>query len=175
MAKTDLTISIEKKLMLKFYNTSTRFALEVPIGAHGGSEIMFGVADFVTVDIKNSPFPNQIPFIKCYEIKVSVADFKSKNGHNFYGDENYYIVSEEVWQAVLDEKIDIQYGVGVYLYKGGALYLKRKCVWDPKVLTFDDRMILLDAVMVKWESGTMYREMPVIWRNFKRIQNERKD
>lgn len=27
----------------------------------------------------------------CYEIKSSVDDFKSKNGHNFLGDFNYYV------------------------------------------------------------------------------------
>lgn len=36
----------------------------------------------------------------CYEVKSSVEDFHSKNGHNFIGDFNYYIMPEEVYAAV---------------------------------------------------------------------------
>lgn len=48
----------------------------------------------------------------CYEIKSSVEDFKSKNGHNFIGDYNYYVMPEEVYEAVRDL---IPYGVGVFV------------------------------------------------------------
>ncbi len=47
----------------------------------------------------------------CYEIKSSVADFKSKNGHNFIGDFNYYVMPREVFDEV---KNQIPYNVGVY-------------------------------------------------------------
>lgn len=46
----------------------------------------------------------------CYEVKSSVEDFHSKNGHNFIGDFNYYVMPEEVYEKVKDE---IPYGVGV--------------------------------------------------------------
>ena len=46
----------------------------------------------------------------CYEIKSSVADFESKNGHNFIGDYNYYIMPQEVFEQVKDK---IPYHVGV--------------------------------------------------------------
>lgn len=46
----------------------------------------------------------------CYEVKSSVEDFHSKNGHNFIGDFNYYVMPEEVYEKVKDE---IHYGVGV--------------------------------------------------------------
>ena len=36
----------------------------------------------------------------CYEIKSSVEDFHSKNGHNFIGDYNYYVMPSEVYQKV---------------------------------------------------------------------------
>lgn len=48
----------------------------------------------------------------CYEIKSSVDDFHSKNGHNFIGDFNYYIMLEEVFTLVKEE---IPYHVGVYV------------------------------------------------------------
>lgn len=39
----------------------------------------------------------------CYEVKSSVEDFHSKNGHNFIGDFNYYIMPEEVYALVSKE------------------------------------------------------------------------
>ena len=47
----------------------------------------------------------------CYEVKSSVADFHSKNGHNFIGDFNYYVMPPKVFELVKDE---IPYDVGVY-------------------------------------------------------------
>ena len=46
----------------------------------------------------------------CYEIKSSVEDFNSKHGHNFIGDMNYYVMPQEVLEAVRDK---IPYAVGV--------------------------------------------------------------
>lgn len=47
----------------------------------------------------------------CYEVKSSVADFQSKNGHNFIGDFNYYVMPREVFESV---GAKIPYQVGVY-------------------------------------------------------------
>lgn len=47
----------------------------------------------------------------CYEVKSSVEDFHSKNGHNFLGDYNYYVMPEEVFKKVQNE---IPYYVGVF-------------------------------------------------------------
>lgn len=47
----------------------------------------------------------------CYEIKSSVEDFHSKNGHNFLGDYNYYVMPKEVYEKIKDE---IPWGVGVF-------------------------------------------------------------
>lgn len=48
----------------------------------------------------------------CYEVKSSIADFHSKNGHNFIGDFNYYVMPEEVFAAISNE---IPHFVGVYV------------------------------------------------------------
>lgn len=47
----------------------------------------------------------------CYEIKSSVEDFHSKNGHNFIGDYNYYVMPAEVFGKVKNE---IPWNIGVY-------------------------------------------------------------
>lgn len=51
----------------------------------------------------------------CYEVKSSVEDFHSKNGHNFIGDYNYYVMPEEVFEKV---KNQIPYYVGVFVPDG---------------------------------------------------------
>lgn len=51
----------------------------------------------------------------CYEVKSSVEDFYSKNGHNFLGDFNYYVMPVEVYEKVENE---IPYKVGVYVPDG---------------------------------------------------------
>ena len=51
----------------------------------------------------------------CYEVKSSVEDFHSKNGHNFLGDYNYYVMPEEVFEKVKNE---IPYYIGVFVPAG---------------------------------------------------------
>ena len=63
----------------------------------------------------------------CYEVKSSVEDFHSKNGHNFIGEFNYYVMPENVYEKVKNEieyiimdggSNDISYYVGVYVPDG---------------------------------------------------------
>lgn len=77
----------------------------------------YGTEHSVRVDyMRFVPVNNTISGIEkgdfyCYEIKSSVDDFHSKNGHNFIGDFNYYIMPLDVYEKVKDE---IPYQVGVY-------------------------------------------------------------
>ena len=48
----------------------------------------------------------------CYEIKSSVEDFHSKNGHNFLGDYNYYVMPKDVFEKIKNE---IPHYVGVLI------------------------------------------------------------
>ena len=47
----------------------------------------------------------------CYEIKSSLADFHSKNGHNFLGDFNYYVMPEGLCRLIERENIPWEVGV----------------------------------------------------------------
>lgn len=77
----------------------------------------YGTLNQVRVDyMRFVPINNTVSGIEkgdfyCYEIKSSVEDFHSKNGHNFIGDFNYYIMPLAVYEKVKDE---IPYRVGVY-------------------------------------------------------------
>lgn len=83
-------------------------------------EVTFGYAtsNSIRVDyMKFKPVNNTVSGIEkgdfyCYEVKSSVEDFRSKNGHNFLGDFNYYIMPSEVYEKV---KSEIPYRVGVYI------------------------------------------------------------
>lgn len=78
----------------------------------------YATSNAVRVDyMKFKPVNNTVSGIEkgdfyCYEVKSSVEDFKSKNGHNFIGDFNYYVMPEEVYEKVKNE---IPYTVGVYV------------------------------------------------------------
>lgn len=78
----------------------------------------YATGNAVRVDyIMFKPINNTVSGIEkgdfyCYEVKSSVEDFRSKNGHNFLGDYNYYIMPEEVYTKVQNE---IPYRVGVYV------------------------------------------------------------
>lgn len=68
----------------------------------------------------------------CYEVKSSVEDFHSKNGHNFIGDFNYYVMPEDVFEKVKNE---IPYHVGVFVPSGKYLvtdYYNLKSVKNAK-------------------------------------------
>lgn len=154
MGKTETTILIEKKLIKRFLQTSTRFALEVPIGK--------GIADCVTADISYQK--HHIPIITCWEIKTSWSDFKSKNGHNFVGDKNYYVLQEELYQLIREKQKNEFFSAfgdcGVYvLTKRGALKLVVEDRTYRTKLTIDCKFGVLDNILIKWESGTMYREL----------------
>ena len=55
--------------------------------------------------------------ITCYEIKVSKSDFKSKHGHNFVGNCNYYVIPNELYAAVAD-LVPEDIGIILYLHAG---------------------------------------------------------
>lgn len=88
-------------------------------------EVTFDYATIqpIRVDyMKFKPVNNTVSGIEkgdfsCFEVKSSIEDFRSKNGHNFIGDFNYYVMPEEVYEAV---RAEIPYNVGVYC-PGGPL------------------------------------------------------
>lgn len=78
----------------------------------------YATGNSVRVDyMRFKPVNNSVSGIEkgdfyCYEVKSSVEDFHSKNGHNFIGDYNYYVMPEDVYEKIKNE---IPYGVGVFV------------------------------------------------------------
>jgi hypothetical protein len=90
LAKTELTIELEKKL---YSNTSKQGifgCFEVTIGWFGKERV-----DYITYDTKG--------IWRYYEIKVSKADFHSKANKTFVGHFNYYVMPKELYEEIKDE------------------------------------------------------------------------
>lgn len=101
-------------------------ALERHIDPHNDTRIYW--AKEVTFDYATShairvdymqfkPLSNTVSGIEkgdfcCYEVKSSVEDFHSKNGHNFIGDYNYYVMPLDVYEKV---KKELPFDVGVFV------------------------------------------------------------
>lgn len=72
----------------------------------------------------------------CFEIKVSKADFHSRNGHNFIGNLNYYVMPYNLYKEV-EKEIPGDIGVITYHYKDenkvGRLKQQRLAHYDSVV------------------------------------------
>jgi len=91
----------------------------------------------------------------CYEVKITLSDFKSSNGHNFHGNENYYVVPAELAPKIEDL---IPADVGILVYKETAktagLRAYKASGWREVP---DDVMIqLLYNAMKKWCDGAVF-------------------
>ena len=92
--------------------------------------------------------------ISCYEIKVTKADFKSKNGHNFVGNHNFYIVPDELYSKVADL---IPAGIGVILYSANTIgnggNFRKKVDPEFRSLTESEQKWLLMSAMKRMRRG----------------------
>lgn len=87
---------------------------------------------------------------RCYEIKVSKADFHSKAKKTFCGHYNYYVLTGDLYNEVKDE---IPNHIGVYV--GGDLVKKAK----KQELSVDEQ-ILKDSMI-----RSLYRESEKILKS----------
>lgn len=115
IAKTEQTLELEQQIYKATQKTGVFCCFEVTIGFrkdYTRKEIQPRV-DYVTYDTKGT--------WRCYEIKVSKADFYSKAEHTFVGHYNYYVMPQELYEQV---KEDIPAHVGVYA--------GQTCIKNPK-------------------------------------------
>ena len=102
MAKTDLTIDLEREIWEATRKQGVFGCFEVTIGWFGKERV-----DYLTYDTKG--------IWRCYEIKVSKSDFQSLAKNTFVGHFNYYVMPKELYDQVKDE---IQKHIGVYINGG---------------------------------------------------------
>lgn len=93
--------------------------------------------------------------ITCFEVKITYADFKNKNGHNFHGNENYYCVPKDLTPKIINEVPD-DIGILVY-YEGSRSYGLRK--YKPsgwREVSDKTKILLLYNAMKKWCDGAVF-------------------
>lgn len=124
MAKTKQTVELEKAIYRSTNKQGTFGCFEVTIGWFGSERV-----DYMTYDTKG--------IWRCYEVKVSVSDFRSKAKKTFCGHFNYYVMTKELFEKVKDE---IPSHIGVYLYG--------RCVKRAKKQELEvDEQILKDSLI----------------------------
>jgi hypothetical protein len=120
--KTEGTRRLEKAIWDATNRHGVFGCLEVTIGWHGNERV-----DYMTYDTKGT--------FRCYEVKVTNADFHSRCNNSFVGHLNYYVMPSGLYEEVRGE---IPGHVGVYVERGKFLYsvkrAKRRTVGDPDKL-----------------------------------------
>ncbi|PGT90068.1 hypothetical protein [Bacillus thuringiensis] len=101
MAKTELTVEMERQIYGATKKRGVFGCFEVTIGWYGKERV-----DYLTYDTKG--------IWRCYEVKVSLADFRSNSFTTFVGHYNYYVMPEELYEKV---KYEIPKHIGVYVGK----------------------------------------------------------
>ena len=91
----------------------------------------------------------------CYEVKITLSDFKSEHGHNFHGNENYYVVPEALAPQIINL---IPENIGIIIYKETAktagLHMYKPSGWRNVP---DEVMVqLLYNAMKKWCDGAVF-------------------
>lgn len=82
----------------------------------------------------------------CFEVKITKSDFRSKNGHNFVGNLNYYVIPKELLKDV--EEL-VPEGIGLLVRTGHLTLRERKAPQWREVAPEDLNLYLYNALK-KW-------------------------
>lgn len=154
MAKTEQTKEAERLIYGHTNKMGTFGCFEVTLGWFGKE-----IVDFITYDTNSE--------IRCYEIKVSKSDFKSKAKLSFKGHFNYFVMPENLYDELMNEqgsglKMWINsYGVGVYVFDGKSGW---KCIKNAKrrSVTLATSSMILESMLrsTNREMKKYYLEKP---------------
>jgi len=83
----------------------------------------------------------------CFEVKITVSDFKSENGHNFHGNRNYYAVPVEIYDKI--ESLTPP-GIGIigFYPESHRMIVKREC--EHREISYEDLAYMLYDALKKW-------------------------
>ena len=86
--------------------------------------------------------------ITCFEIKVTKTDFHSKNGHNFCGNANFYVMPQLLYKEVKNEIPD---NIGVISVQSGNNTIQLRKVKDAtyQTISYADRLWLVLNILKK--------------------------
>lgn len=138
MAQTETELT--KELKASIWEETTRQGVfgcfEVTIGWFGKERV-----DYITYDTKG--------VWRCFEIKITKQDFRSKAHNTFIGNFNYYVMPHELYKQLKEE---IPSGIGVYtFYSDKSIGVAKKA--KKQVLKIDEQV--LKNSMIR----SLYREV----------------
>ena len=151
--KLPVTIEIEEALCKRFKGTAERYATEIPVSYIHGVVLKSGIVDFVTA---RHNYINDTPVINCFEIKISFADMKSVHGHTLVGDDNYYVLTKELYNEIIKKEPNLIHGdMGILIYEKGHLREIRNSQprYFMKKLSIESRFRILDQMLMRWQNG----------------------
>lgn len=151
MGKTDLTKQAEKCLWYHTNKQGVFGCFEVTIGWFGKERV-----DFITYSTDNT--------IRCYEIKVSMADLKSSAKQTFIGDYNYLVVTQELWEMIKsDDSLGWKYYYqGILVFQKIGIGIKSEKKARKQNVTIGTRATVLESMVrsLNREVGKFYKEKP---------------
>lgn len=123
MSKTTETKELEKSLYYLAKDKCCYGCEEVTIGFANERNSVKGdeIVDFLTMDSKG--------ILRCYEIKVSLSDLKSKAKKSFYGHYNFLLIGKDLCKKIDNGTLQIYDYIPEYV---GVLAIKEKIVQNGK-------------------------------------------
>ena len=141
MSKSKTTLELEEKLHNMCKEKRIYGCEEITIGFYGkghGNERV----DFCTMDSKG--------IIRCYEIKVSLSDLKSKSKKSWYGHYNYLFVTSELYDKIkqnIDDFIPKYVGVIIPCTKSWSVGMETKRYPKKQTLTPEQEIMIKESMI----------------------------
>ena len=134
LMKTDLTRKAEECLWKSTAKQGVFGCFEVTIGWYGKERV-----DYITYSTDNT--------VRCYEIKVTMADLKSKANQTFIGDYNYLVVTPELWEAIrADNNLTwMYYYEGIYVFGDKEMISVKKA--KKRTVDMGTRVTILESMV----------------------------
>ncbi|WP_438721310.1 hypothetical protein [Enterococcus sp. AZ103] len=124
---------------------------EVTIGWFGKERV-----DFMTYSTDNT--------IRCYEIKVTMADLKSTAKQTFIGDYNYLVVTQELWELIQsDNSLGWKYYYqGILVFQNGNVGIISVKKAKKQQVSIGTRATVLESMVrsLNREVGKYYKIKP---------------
>ena len=155
--KTKETLSLEHALYKATMKMGVFGCPEVTIGWYGHERV-----DYMTYDTKG--------IFRCYEIKVSKADFRSTAALSFVGHYNYFVITKDLYEKVKNE---IPAEIGVYVSGENADMVS--CVKRAKKQACIDVELLKNSFIrsqARYVTDAVYSQIPSKIKRAERTVNQ---
>nr|WP_270501165.1 hypothetical protein [Enterococcus avium] len=102
--------------------------------------------------------------IRCYEIKVTLSDLKSKASQTFIGDYNYLVITQDLWEIIQkDDSLGWKYyHQGILVFRETGIGIKSVKKAKKQNVTLGTRSTVLESMVrsLNREVGKYYKATP---------------